>query len=240
MANTKHAERERRAMPFDLAYGRRIYGFWGRHPRLYWAGDWPIFLGRRAELRRRAVDALGLQGGEAVLELACGPGVNFPLLERAIGPSGKLTALDYSQEMLAAARQRARREGWRNVELVQGDAARTELPAESFDAALCTLGLSVIPDHQAAIARVLAALKGGGRFVVLDGRPGPLRGRGRLLNPALRPWFRYVYNADVDKDLVQDLAQAFDEVAVEEFNGGSLFIAAARKAAGSAGAGNTT
>jgi hypothetical protein len=33
-------------MPFDLAYGRRIYGFWGRHPRLYWAGDWPIFFGR--------------------------------------------------------------------------------------------------------------------------------------------------------------------------------------------------
>jgi SAM-dependent methyltransferase len=112
-----------------------------------------------------------------VLELACGPGVNFPLLERAIGTSGRLTALDYSQEMLAAARERARGEDWHNVEFVQGDAARTELPAESFDAALCILGLSVIPDHQAAIARVLAALKGGGRFVVLDGRPGPLGGR---------------------------------------------------------------
>jgi hypothetical protein len=34
-----------------------------------------------------------------VLELACGPGVNLPLLERAIGPSGSLTALDYSEEM---------------------------------------------------------------------------------------------------------------------------------------------
>jgi ubiquinone/menaquinone biosynthesis C-methylase UbiE len=238
MADTRHAERGRRVVPFDLAYGRRVYGFWGRHPRLYWAGDWPLFLGRRAELRRRAVDALGLQGGEAVLELACGPGVNFPLLEHAIGPRGKLTALDYSQEMLAAARQRARGEGWRNVELVQGDAARTQLPAESFDAALCTLGLSVIPDQQAAIARVRAALKGGGRFVVLDGRPGPLRGRGRLLNPALRPWFRYAYNADVEKDLVPDLERAFEAVAVEEFNAGSLFIAVARKPAGPAGAGS--
>src|SRR6266540_2344737 len=182
-------------MPFDLAYGRHIYGFWGRHPRLYWAGDWPIFFGHRTQIRRRAVDALGLKGREAVLELA-------------IGTSGKLTALDYSQEMLAAARERAQAEGWQNVELVQGDAARTELPAESFDAALCILGLSVIPDHQAAIARVLAALKGGGRFVVLDGRPGPLRGRGRMLNPALKPLFRYVYNADVEKDLVPDLERA--------------------------------
>jgi len=89
--------------------------------------------------------------------------------------------------MLATARQRARGEGWRNAELVQGDAPPAKLPAESFDAALCILGLSVIPDHQAAIAQVRAALKGGGRFVVLDGRPGPLRGRGRLLNPALKP-----------------------------------------------------
>jgi ubiquinone/menaquinone biosynthesis C-methylase UbiE len=173
-----------------------------------------------------------------VLELACGPGVNFPLLERAIGTSGKLTALDYSQEMLAAARERALGEGWQNVELVQGDAARTELPAESFDAALCTLGLSVIPDHQAAIARVLAALKGGGRFVVLDGRPGLLRGRGRTLNLALKPLFRYVYNADVEKDLVRDLERAFDAVAMDELHGGSLFIAVACKAAGPAGAGS--
>lgn len=87
-----------------------------------------------------------------MLELACGPEVNLPLLERAIGTSGKLTALDYSQAMLAAARERARGEGWQNVELVQADAARTQLPAESFDAALCILGLSVIPDQQAAIA----------------------------------------------------------------------------------------
>ncbi len=216
-------------MAFDLVYGRRIYGFWGRHPSLYWAADWPLFVGNRAEIRQRAVEGLGLKGGEAVLELACGPGVNVPLLERAIGTSGKLTALDYSKEMLAAARWHARGEGWQNVEFVQGDAARTELPAESFDAALCTLGLSVIPDHQAAIARVRAALKGGGRFVVLDSRPGPLRGRGRLLNPALKPLFKYAYNADADKDLVPDLERAFDAVAVEEFNGGSLFIAAARK-----------
>jgi hypothetical protein len=45
-------------MPLDLAYGRRIYGFWGRHPRLYWTSDCPIFFGRRAEIRHRAVDAV--------------------------------------------------------------------------------------------------------------------------------------------------------------------------------------
>jgi ubiquinone/menaquinone biosynthesis C-methylase UbiE len=154
-------------MPFDLEYGRRVYDRWGRHPRLYLAADWPIFLGRQADMRRRAVDVLGLERGEAVLEIACGPGVNFALIEEAIGTPGSLTALDYSQEMLASARKRARREGWHNIEFIHGDAARAELPAESFDAALCTLGLSVIPDHRGAIDRVRGALKGSGPFAVL-------------------------------------------------------------------------
>jgi SAM-dependent methyltransferase len=61
-----------------------------------------------------------------VLEIACGPGVNFPFLEEAIGPSGRLAALDYSEEMLAAARKRARIEGWHNIDFVHGDAARSE------------------------------------------------------------------------------------------------------------------
>lgn len=214
-------------MPPDLAHGRRVYGFWGRHPLLYWAADWPLFLGRRAAIRRRAVDALGLNGGEAVLDLGCGPGVNLPLLEQAIGPSGTLIALDESEEMLAAARGRARREGWQNVQLVQGDAARADLPADTLDAALCTLALSVMPDHEGAIARVLAALKGGGRFVVLDGRP--FRGPSRLLNPAVKPLFRYASNWVPEKDLVGDLERAFGEVSVAEFNAGSLFIATAHK-----------
>jgi hypothetical protein len=44
-------------MPLDLEYGRRVYDRWGRHPRLYLAVDWAIFLGRQAEIRRRAVAA---------------------------------------------------------------------------------------------------------------------------------------------------------------------------------------
>jgi ubiquinone/menaquinone biosynthesis C-methylase UbiE len=220
-------------MPLDLEYGRRVYDRWGRHPRLYLAADWATFLGRQAEIRRQAVDALGLERGEAVLEIACGPGVNFALVEQAIGTSGTLTALDYSQEMLASARKHARVEGWQNIDFVQGDAARAELPAASFDAALCTLGLSVIPDHRAAIDRVLDALKGGGRFVVLDGRL--VRGPGRFLNPALKQLVKYVSNADPDRNLDQDLKRTFDEVSLDRFDAVSLFIATARKAPGKHG-----
>jgi demethylmenaquinone methyltransferase/2-methoxy-6-polyprenyl-1,4-benzoquinol methylase len=210
-----------------LDYARRIYDFWGRHPRVYWAGDWLVFLGRRTGIRQRAIDAMELRGGEAVLDLACGPGVNFPLLETAIGPSGKLTALDYSGEMLAAARARARSEDWRNLEFVRADAARAPLPTSFFDAAVCTLGLSVMPNHEAAIARVHGALRPGGRFVILDA--GLVHGPGRLFNPALEQLYKYVSSASVRKDLSGALRRVFAHVRVDEFNSGMLFIAVARK-----------
>ncbi|MGH9185354.1 MAG: class I SAM-dependent methyltransferase [Acidimicrobiales bacterium] len=217
-------------MALDLEYGRRIYDRWGRHPRVYWAGDWPIFLGRRREIRKRAVDALALQCGDAVLEVACGPGVNFELIEKRIGPSGRVTAVDHSEEMLASARACAGAEGWHNIEFVHADAAHVELPADSFDAALCVLGLSVMPDHRGAMAQVRNALKAGGRFVVLDARLP--RGPARVFNPALKLLIKYVSNADADRDLLRDLGEAMDEVSVDEFNAGTLFIATAYKTAG--------
>ncbi|MGH3029346.1 MAG: class I SAM-dependent methyltransferase [Gaiellaceae bacterium] len=128
--------------------------------------------------------------------------------------------------MLAAAERQVAKGGWQNVELRQGDAAHLELGHESLDGALCTFGLGAIPDHGPAIANVAAALRPGGRFVVLDGKP--FDGLGRPLNPIMKPAFRYVSNWH-DRDLPADLRLAFADVAVRQFNGGSLLLAAAAK-----------
>src|SRR3954447_18595798 len=40
--------------------------------------------------RRRAVQALGLRPGDSVSDIACGAGLNFPLVEEAIGPDGRV------------------------------------------------------------------------------------------------------------------------------------------------------
>lgn len=215
-----------RLMVGELEEGRRIYDWWGRHPRLFRALDEIVCLGRRQKLRRRAVDALDLRSGDTVLDLACGHGVNFALLEDVIGPSGRLIALDYSDEMAATARERILREGWQNAEVLQGDAARLEVADGSVDAVLCTFGLSVVPDQRAAIERVEAALRAEGCFVVLDGRTP--RGPARVLNPVIKPVFKFTSNwRRPDADLVAELERAFRTVAVREFNAGSLFIARA-------------
>lgn len=71
--------------------------------------------------RSRAIRLLHLSKGNCVVDLGCGTGLNFPLVEEQIGEEGRLIGVDLSSQMLACADQRAHRAGWTNVELVQSD-----------------------------------------------------------------------------------------------------------------------
>ena len=44
--------------------------------------------------RLRAVHALGLGAGDSVIDVACGTGLNFPLIEEVIGPAGRIVGVD--------------------------------------------------------------------------------------------------------------------------------------------------
>ena len=80
--------------------------------------------------RKKAVAALGLDNGDTVVEIGCGTGLNFPLLEQAVGPEGKIIGVDLTDRMLEQAGQRVKRNGWSNVELVHSDAASFNFPRE--------------------------------------------------------------------------------------------------------------
>jgi ubiquinone/menaquinone biosynthesis C-methylase UbiE len=130
--------------------------------RLYPAPGYP----QRAQ-RLRAVRALGLRPGASVVDVACGTGLNFDLIEEAIGPGGRLIGVDLTDAMLARAQDRIATNGWSNISLVQADAADFDFPA-GVDAILSTYALSQVPECAAVIAHGAAALSGGGRWVVLD------------------------------------------------------------------------
>ena len=130
--------------------------------RLYPAPGYP----QRGQ-RRRAVRALGLRPDASVVDVACGTGLNFPLIEEAIGPGGRIVGVDLTDAMLARAEARVEAQGWRNVSLVQADAAAFEFPSE-VDAILSTYALSQVPECAEVIANGAAALSDGGRWAVLD------------------------------------------------------------------------
>jgi len=117
--------------------------------------------------RLRAVQALGLRPGDSVVEIACGTGLNFSLIEQVIGPDGRIVGVDLTDAMLAQAQHRIETNGWSNISLVQADAAEFDFPTE-VDAILSTYALSQVPECGDVIAHGAEALSRGGRWVVLD------------------------------------------------------------------------
>lgn len=117
--------------------------------------------------RRRAVDALELQRGDVVVELGCGTGLNFRLLQQHIGPKGRIIGVDLTPEMLAQARRRVVAQDWKNVELIESSAADYRFPAR-VDGVLSTFALTLEPGYAEVIQRAARTLQSERRFVLAD------------------------------------------------------------------------
>jgi demethylmenaquinone methyltransferase/2-methoxy-6-polyprenyl-1,4-benzoquinol methylase len=183
--------------------------------------------------RQRAVDALRLAKGERVVEIGCGTGRNFGLLERAVGPGGAIIAVDLSEALLARARKRAADHGWSNVELVQSDAASYEFPTP-VDAVLSTYTLIALPEYDRVIERACRALKDGKRCAVLDQKlpSGPASRLVQLLDLLSRP---LDYSRIVgERRLWESIRRHAGNVQVEELYFGFVYLAVGEKNAAGA------
>lgn len=184
-----------------LAHGRR---FWDLGTRL------PQITSRVRTLQEPqwvlVTDTLGLSVGETVLDVGCGAGHALPALRAAVGVTGRVVALDYSPRALALASSVVAEHGWNNVELRLGDASATFLETATYDAAVASFSLSTVPDLDAAVARLYAALRPGGRVFVGDMHFGPHPGT-RLL----RRLYRGITGGNGD-DVVAALRRQFDAV----------------------------
>lgn len=105
---------------------------------------------REDAYRRRAVDALQLRHGDTVVEVGCGTGMNFPLILDRIGPTGQLIGVDLTDQMLYQAQKRVERADWKNVSLVQMDAAKFAFPAQAHGI-ISTFALTLVPEYDRII-----------------------------------------------------------------------------------------
>lgn len=122
---------------------------------------------REQHFREMAVEALRLKPGDTVVEIGCGTGLNFPLLQDKVGRAGRIIGVDLTDAMLAQAHKRVAAKGWANIELVESSAAAYEFPPQ-LDGILSTFALTLDADYDQVIADGTNALKPGGRWVVLD------------------------------------------------------------------------
>ena len=98
-----------------------------------------------------------------LLEVPVGTGVLTMPVYRDL-PDADITCLDYSPDMMAAAKERAEAAGIRNVRFVQGDVGALPFPDGSFDAVLSLNGFHAFPDKEAAYRETYRVLKPGGTF----------------------------------------------------------------------------
>ena len=178
------------------------------------------FQGWEPSIRKRAVEHLDLQPGDAVLDLACGRGSNFPYLQRAVGGQGRIVGVDYSATMLAGAEELVRKKHWSNVELLRGDAAELKYDS-AFDGALCTIAMTVIPGWQEALRRMVAAVRPGKRIAIMDGRRPT--GVARIGTPYARLFSRIVV-ADLDRDVQDECRHHLSDIREETRMFGNYFV----------------
>jgi ubiquinone/menaquinone biosynthesis C-methylase UbiE len=93
--------------------------------------------------------------------------LNFNLLQKVVGPEGKIIGVDLTDYMLAQAKNLIEENKWSNVELVECDATKYEFP-EMVDGILSTFAITLIPEFDLVIKNGCNALAPGKRFVVLD------------------------------------------------------------------------
>jgi len=122
---------------------------------------------REFAYRKRAVDLLELKPGDTVVEIGCGTGLNFGLLQQKVGPEGRIIGVDLTAEMLDRARERCQANGWRNVQLVERDAASFRFP-ENIDGVISTFALTLVPQYETVIRNAASGMRNGGRMVLLD------------------------------------------------------------------------
>ena len=128
-------------------------------------------VGAAEGVRRDAIARLDLQLGDVVLDVACGTGLSFPLLEQGVGPKGQIIGIDLSPEMLAKSRERMEEAGWMNITLIESALEDADIPVQA-DAVLFHFTHDVMR-LPLAIENVFRHLKPGARVVSAGGKRAP-------------------------------------------------------------------
>lgn len=117
--------------------------------------------------QKRLLEQSNFQKGEKVLDISCGTGlVTFPIAE-AVRSEGEVVGIDLSEGMLEKAAEEAEKNGFSNISFQQMDGEELDLPDDSFDIAINSLGLMYYPNCNKAIREMYRVVKPGGRATAL-------------------------------------------------------------------------
>ena len=112
----------------------------------------------------KLVPMFSLRFGQRTLDLGTGTGVLIPFLIKAVGPSGSVTAIDYSERMVQICR--AKYSHLKNVRVILQDAEELDLPREYFDVITCFGIFPHLEDKEKALHNMNYVLKLRGKLII--------------------------------------------------------------------------
>jgi SAM-dependent methyltransferase/protein-tyrosine-phosphatase len=113
-------------------------------------------------------DYAGIKPGDHVLDLGSGAGNDCFVARAIVGDSGKVTGLDFTDEMIGKANANNLKLGYANVDFVKGDIEVMPFGDDKFDVIVSNCVLNLVPDKQKAFAEMKRVMKTGGHFCVSD------------------------------------------------------------------------
>ena len=144
-----------------------------------------IFEGESREIsvqRARIVEVLELSAGMDVADIGAGTGLFLPAFDRAVGPDGRVYAVDISPQFLAHLRERGERENLTRVEVVEGLEDSVGLADASVDLAFVCDTYHHFEYPRSTLASLFSAIRPGGSLVVVDFKRVPGKTRKWLLD----------------------------------------------------------
>jgi ubiquinone/menaquinone biosynthesis C-methylase UbiE len=140
--------------------------------RAAWANGYIGMLERdeREEFQKspEIMHALALEPGECVADVGAGSGYFTIPIAKAVGPTGRVLAIDIRQEMLDYIAERLKAEHLENVELMKVEPDDPLLPPGGVDLILMVDTIHYIKERTRYAEKLRAGLAPAGRLVIID------------------------------------------------------------------------
>ena len=138
--------------------------YWNHTAGPKWVAYEELLDGQIRTLGEAAMDRVGIQPGDRVLDVGCGTGQTSIELARRVGGSGAVTGIDISGTMLARARARADGAAPGTIEFLEADAQTHRLEPATFDVCFSRFGIMFFAEPEAAFVNLRSALRRTGRL----------------------------------------------------------------------------